>query len=468
MAQWRREGQAVTAAGRRFLPLIAYMGGPFGVQAFDLAAEVAFDHERFDETAHGGRLGLLVDRHINPHTELPRGIFVTRETPAEDERREGPYLSLAVRPVRSDVDPPGGELHDPLRSEGPHAREWDFLAEHAERALDAAGLNSGAEDCEKVHAFAEYAMRYKVSPTYGSFHPVDVLLHSSYCTGAANVCAALCHVSGILTRHCCISNHTMTEAFVGGRWQFVDNHADGARFVPGADYVDVTLWPDRQADFSEAQRGYLSHRRAWARSPWHYSGMLRWHWAWGDGKGRGVRTSLMDGYGVSVPCDPHHASALYPERESYPIPTWQTTPRLKLTEKGAWLRVNLRLRPGESLLKTYYAGPADDNPVAAAHVDWWFAEMLAFEDVVMNLDDARQIAPSDALPASGGVTRLRFVLPPQLASEPGLHRLVLTNRSGETLAPVAYPTPLVTPPAVATEGALAVHPQSLAREPTIV
>ena len=366
-----------------------------------------------------------------------------------------------------DGDPVGGELYDADAEESPHAREWDFLKQHAQQALDEGGVSDAAPDSEKVHALAEYAMRVKKSPTYQSFHPVDVLLHSSYCSGTANVFAALANVEGIPARQCCISNHSMVEVLVDGRWQFVDNHANGARFVPGSDYVDVTLEPDSYAQFSEVQKGYLRDRRTWARSPWHYSGMLAWHWAWGDGRGRAVRTFIMDGYGVSVPCDPHHARALYPGRDRHPFPMWYGVPEITLTEKASWVRVELRVRPGESIVKSFYAGPSDDNPVTRARVDWWFRGDVAPGDVVLGLADGTSIQAAGVVPGTGDVTKLRLELPVESVAAPGMHDLVLTNRTKRTLAAVVYPTPLVTPPAVGTRGALTIYAQATAVEPTI-
>ncbi len=450
-----------------FLPLVTYLGGPFDRQPLDVAAEVIVTHERLDESVRGGDLGLLVDRHVNPQTRLPRGVLVTRETPGEDVRRHGPYLSLAVQRPDPEGEPVGGEMYDPNAQEPPHAREWDFLLEHAEKALAEAGVGANAPDAEKVGAFARYGLKFKTGPTYASFHPVDVLLHSSYCTGAANVQATLANVHGIPARHCCISNHTMTEVYVDGRWQFVDNHVHTEPFVPGSDYVDVTLNCDSYEEFSDRQRRYLSHRRCWARSPWHYSGMLYWHWAWGMGKDRGIRTDVMDGYGIGVPCDPHHAAALYPERDSYPFPAWDGKPELTLTEKASWLRVNILFGAGERLRKVFYVGPCEDNPLTSARVEWWFRGEVETGEVVLDCA-GRTIEPSGLADGTGTVTKVCFELPKDALAEPGLHALVLTNRSDRQLNAVAYPTPLLDPPAVVTQGAARIRPQSLTSEPIVI
>ena len=140
MNGWREEGRVVEVADRQFRPLVQYMGSTFGVQAFDVAAEVRVEHDHLDDRAGEGGSGLLVDRHVDPDTELPLGCFVDRETPGEDIRRDAPYLSLAVRPEDPTGRPHGGELYDPDARETPHAREWDFLCEHAAAALEEFGV----------------------------------------------------------------------------------------------------------------------------------------------------------------------------------------------------------------------------------------------------------------------------------------------------------------------------------------
>jgi len=461
------ENRTRTAFGTEFHPVVRYLGGPFGLQKLAPAAEVILTHAHMDERIRGGELGLLIDRHVNPDTALPDGIPITRDCPGEDARRDGAYLSLAVRPPDPSCAPTGGELYDPEAADPPHAREWDFLVEHAAAALADAGVADDASDADKVAAFGDYAMRVKTPPVYGSFHPVDVLLHGSYCTGAANVQCALAVVSGIPARTIAISNHTMVEFFVEGRWRFCDNHVDAARYMHDVDYAEVTLNYDRYAQLTETQRSYISPRRTWARSPYHYSSVLQWHWAWGDGWGRGTRTDVMDGYGVSVPCDPHHAAALYPGRESYPFPAWGGTPEITLTEKGSWLRVNLRLADGGSLLKSFFVGPSEDNPVQAARVEWWFRGRVEAQDAVLLCGDGHEVSASAVVPGVGDVARLRFDLPCDLMSAPGMQDVVLVNRSRRTLSPVFYPTPLVEAPPAAADPDIRTHGSSLATEPIV-
>ncbi len=457
----------VSSWGFDFYPAVVWLGGGFGRQRFAPAAEVTLRHERHDDTCRGGELKLMVNRHVDPSTRLPRAVFVSRETPGEDVRRDGAYLSLAINPPAKDAEPVGGELYETGLQDAPHAREWDFLRREADRALEEAGVPRDAAVMDKLEAFAEYAMKFKHGPTYDSFHPVDVLLHSSYCTGAANIFFAFANIEGIPARSISIANHSMVEVWVDGRWHFVDNHAAGARLVPGADYVDVTIEPDNFGNFGPKQLQYLKRPIAWGRSPWHYSSMLNWHWAWGESHKRGMRTDVLDGFGISVPCDPCHAGALYPERDTYPFPLWTGAPELTLTEKASWIRAELRLPPGGALLKTFYAGSSEDNPVTAARVDWWFKGEIGPSGAALHLPGAGYtINAPEVVPGRGGVNKLRFELPPEVFAEPGHRTLVLENRTERHLRSVVYPTPLENPIYVSTEADPDVDPRTLSIEPS--
>jgi hypothetical protein len=458
---------AKAAFGREYHPLRAWLGGAFGRQNMAAAAEVVLTHDHPDDMIRGGKLGVMIDRHVDPNTELPFGVFVTRDTPSEEVRREGPYISLAMQPPAEDEEPRGGELYDAESTETAHAREWDFLKEHAAKALAGAGLSESASELEKVAAFGEYSMQFKHPPTYDSFHPVDVLLHSSYCTGAANIQFALASVSGIQARSLSIANHSMIEFFIDGRWRFCDNNADGTRFMPDVDYVGVTLRSDSIESLSPSQRKYLGSQVALARSPWHYSSGLRWHWAWGQGRGRGIRTDIMDGYGVCVPFDPHHARALYPTRKDFPFPLWGGGTEITLTEKASWLRVNLALRPGESLRKGFYTSACEDNPVTAARVEWWFRGEVAATDAVL-LFGEQELPAASCVPGSEGVTKLRFDLPTDTVAGEGNREIALLNCSDRTLSPVLYPTPLVSSQPLVSRAEMRPQVTTLVGEPITI
>jgi hypothetical protein len=463
----RIESKNVSVDGSTFHSCQPDLGGPFGRVTLDTAAEVTVTHARHDDTVRNGELKLLVDRHVNPDTRLPAKVCVTRDTPGEDERADGAFVSLAARAPDEHAPPRGGEIYDPHSKLSKHAQEWDFLKEHVQKALSGAGLSSNCTDREKVNAFSDYAVKFKAGPLYDSFHPVDVLLHASYCTGAANVVFALCNVVGLPCRSISIANHSMVEVLCDGRWHFVDNHVDGPRFIADHDYVDVTLNVDKMTGFTERQRGYLAPAVCWRRSPWHFSGMLNWHWAWGECKLRGKRTDLTDGYGIGVPCDPQHARALYPERKRYPFPLWNGKPELTLTEKTSWLRLDLRLKPGERLLKQFYVGECRDNPVTAAHVDWWFRGTPGSSDAVLR-SGGKVIEHPQVLPGHNGVSMLRFALPLDIFQTPGHHSLVLENRSSQTLRAIGAPTPVTSIPAISTQQQDLVDTASLAFEPIVV
>ncbi len=440
--------------GRQFYCCRSRLNEAFGLQNLAVACEVIVRHERVDDRCRKGQLPLLLNRHVDRQRKLPCGIFVTRESPGEDVAREAPYLSLAIRPPEHGGDPAGGEL---FRAEGVdslHREEWEFLQEHVARALALAGVRDEASETDKARALADYAAQSEGALVYPSFHPVDVLLHSSYCSGLANLFFALANVSGLVCRSIHIANHSVVEVLIKGKWHFVDNHRAGGplgRFVEGRDYVDVTLRVDECPFSFDTQIGYLKSPLAWRRSPYHYSSMLQWHWAWGEGFGnRGGRSDVNDGYGVSVPCDPCHASALYPGREIFPFPLWAGVPELTLTEKASWIRVDLPLPPSAALLKNVYFSASEDNPIISGRLEWWFSGEVTKNEVVMQWDGSEKTESPDRIEyGSDGVAKAVFVLPPE-AAIPGRRNFVLQNISSRILRAVAYPTPLLEPDPVAT------------------
>ena len=444
-----------TILGRQFYYCRSRLNEAFGLQNLAVACEVIVRHERVDDRCRKGQLPLLLNRHVDRQRKLPCGIFVTRESPGEDVGREAPFLSLAIRPPEPGGEPAGGEL---FRAEGVdslHREEWEFLQEHVVRALALAGVRDEAVETDKVRALADYAAQSEDTLVYPSFHPVDVLLHSSYCSGLANLFFALANVSGLVCRSINIANHSVVEVLIKGQWHFVDNHRTGGplgRFVEGRDYVDVTLRVDECGFSFDTQISYLKSPLAWRRSPYHYSSMLQWHWAWGesDSGNRGGRLDVKDGYGVSVPCDPCHASALYPDREVFPFPLWAGVPELTLTEKASWICVDLPLPSGGALLKNVYFGPSEDNPIISARIEWWFSGEVANEEVVMQWEGSGKSESPDRIEHGfDGVSKAVFALPNK-AVIPGRRNFILQNVSSRTLRAVAYPTPLLDPDPVTT------------------
>ncbi|NRA36901.1 MAG: hypothetical protein HRU15_02070, partial [Planctomycetes bacterium] len=293
-----------------------------------LCAEIFIQHERFDAPATiKNAAGIMVDRHIWRERRIKSFVSPDRNYPGEDEAPEGAHISLASQ-QRGD-DGLGGELYEEKIEQGPandqsltaHQREWDYLERHVEAAYKAypqqanSWPNEELSDWQKVEALARYAMLWKMktADVYCSFHPVDVLFHSSYCTGSACVLQALAMVAGFQTRFIAISYHSTIEILVNGRWIWADNIWSNGGVTPMQyNYAVMTADPYVQANLNDRQKEIYDAHTARYRAPYQYSGSMYWHFMSGEDKGRGVRDDISDGFGVSVPYDPSCAAALYP------------------------------------------------------------------------------------------------------------------------------------------------------------
>jgi hypothetical protein len=162
-----------------------------------------------------------------------------------------------------------------------------------------------------------------------------------------------------------------------------------------------------------------------------------------------MRSDVTDGFGVTVPCDPHHAYALYPGRKEYPFPLWNGKPELTLTEKCSWIRAAFNLPPGESLLKQVFIEKCDDNPVKRCTAEWWFLSPIEEGDVRMMVDGGEPLVLRE-VKTGKGIFKALFEIPEQVYSEGGEIDLILENCSGNNLTAVAYPTPLVNPEPIST------------------
>ena len=466
-----------TGAGSRKTP----------VEKLSLAAEVFVEHERFDEPwSVPTDAGLMVNRHVWPKRRMNPPKMIGRGSPGEDEDARGAYLSLASEKRGSDGY--GGELPPAGRKDrrSRHAREWDYLAGHVERAyqqyLSARGqemasiafwstknlpLDAPMSEWDKACALARYALRWKMRQRviHVGFHPVDVINHGSYCTGAACVLHALAMVAGMESRFIAITNHSMIELCVDGRWVWADNHANPGAMTPAAhNYAEVTADPSAIPYLLPAQRDYLSNRAARYRSPYHYAGRYYWHFCWGESRGRGVRTDVHDGYGLSVPYDPSTAAALYPGmvRHVFRVPKgWPAA--VNLTEKGALVRAEVPIGRARSLRKRFYVGESVDNPVRGGTVKVWLAGRSSVRSVQCTLDGTPLGAARKGMHL--GQPTADFTVPADLLT-PGTHDLVFTSTSAATTF-VLYPDP-VTPYVKPVGGrALTVPDSAFRKEPVI-
>ena len=433
-------------------------------ERLSLAAEVFITHDHFDETSSlPCDAGLMVDRHIWPGRYIKPPRMIGRDSKGEDETPAGAFLSLASAP-RGD-DGLGGEL--PAEGDkdrrSRHQREWDFLAGHVEKAfqiyrarrvLQQSALvpseparKSPADslsEWDRFSALAQYALQWKLreESVYPSFHPVDVLFHSSYCTGAANVLHALAMVAGFESRFIALTYHSMVEVRVDGRWVWADNYTVPGALTPGAhSYAEVTADPNAIPYLTKEQRADLGTRTATYRSPYHYAGRYYWHFCWGDKTGRAARDDIADGYGLTVAYDPSTALALYPEsrRHVFHVPrSWPAA--VNLCEKGAFVRAGVPLAPGGVFRKRFYIGPSLDNPVTGGKVKLWVGRPGEGRGVECVLD-------GKPLACTGEGRRFKqptveYTIPAGLLS-PGIHELQFRCPSGS--APLIFYPDIVQP-----------------------
>ncbi|MBI5725152.1 MAG: hypothetical protein HZA50_14425 [Planctomycetes bacterium] len=404
-----------------------------------LAAEIFILHDHIDEPSPlGWAAGLMVNRHVWPGRTIECPPMIGRDAKGEDETPTGAYISLASRPKGDDGL--GGEL----LPEGPddrrtaHQREWDFLQQHVQWAYATyrgRHINprppTGLSEWQKVEALAQYAIQWKMrtADTYASFHPVDVMMHSSHCTGAANVLLALAMVAGFESRFIAISNHSMVEIRVNDNWIWADNiWADGSVTPTCRTYAEITENPFAIACLSGKQREFCNGRVTRYRSPYHYGGRFYWHFCWGDGKGRGSRTDIADGYGLSVPYDPATAAALYPESRRHAFHVMAGWPAaVNVSEQGALVRARLDLPASQAARKCFHITASPDNPVGGGRVKLPLAAEADQSQAACAIDG------TPLKPAGRGVRfknpALDFDIPAGLLA-PGRHELIVTTQKG--------------------------------------
>lgn len=122
------------------------------------------------------------------------------------------------------------------RTIGDPDREWEAVVAHRDRYLAAAGLTleSPAADIARclAESFAGYS-HFKDKPLCTTFpgdaraleHPVEGLLHQSFCIGCAEAFATLADCAGLAARVLSMGGHVVAEVRVDGRWHLVDSIA---------------------------------------------------------------------------------------------------------------------------------------------------------------------------------------------------------------------------------------------------
>ncbi len=415
-------------------------------EQMSLAAEIFIEHDHFDEdTSVQHADGILLNRHVWKQRQLIPPTAIPADALGEDCCDLGPHISLAAQ-AQAD-DGLGGELYFDDGSSA-HQREYEFLQGHVAQAYHAYQLQysswpqANLNDWQKVEALARYATRWKMrtAQVYASFHPVDVLFHSSYCTGAANILQALAMVAGFETRFIAISNHSTIEINVNGRWIWADNIVANGGVTPNTfNYAEMTGDPLAVPSFTDMQRDFYNSATARYRSPYSLSARYYWHFMSGEAKGRGQRDDISDGYGLSVPYDPSCAAGLYPELKQHRFfanKGWG--PCVNIAEKGSLIRAQFSLEPGARLRKIFYISTCDDNPIKRGIVKIRLAASCDPTQLNCTVD-------GHTLQVSGIGTRfqepcLECIIDASLL-RPGEHELVI-SAVGAPVQCILYPDPI--------------------------
>jgi hypothetical protein len=369
--------------------------------------EIVLTHAQADARSPGefGRTW-FVNRHVRPDVAFDWRPRVTRDTPGMDEDPIGCHVSAAAQAPRDAAlvatdrfaagYPPesrtGGELYRAGDGRSAHQRDWDYLAEAVQRTYAAAGLSSASPAAERIAALVELHNAHCRQPVYPSRHPVDTLLHSSYCTGVANLLATLAMIDGMPARVINTAVHSMVEIWDGTRWVFIDNTSE-ERFrelaAPPAtrapqifprNFLHMQLEPAAPdgTTLSPAHVYRFAADQPW-REPWLNTATRDWRFP--HARHGLVRPAQPHTLGVGLYALPaaDNVRAIYPEWTEPLLPA-RPGPgpgaELCLTPRQGWIETLVRLDRGMGVRKSFYVGRLDDgaNPVTAARADLHLAD----------------------------------------------------------------------------------------------
>ncbi len=366
------------------------------------AVEIEVTHSRFDAPSwHPCCHGTFIDRHVVPGSRLVDLPVFGRDYPGCDAIGDGASVSLASGP-RTDGAGQGGELYQEQDGRTRFQRDWDFLAFHAERALEryrshALPLVSGESylraeseltEWRKAEALALYARNWKTRiPKLGeSNHPVDTLLYSYHCAGAAEVLFALATVVGLEARRITVSHHSMVEILVGDAWVWCDNIVSGTPILP-ASYRDVLERLSQWPSLSRKQIDMFSGKEPFYRCPFEMDQRLSWRSGGFSGQGRG-EGDVREGIGLSLAYNPATATALYNHAAEHRFPglARDGSPSLILKEKQGWIHCDALLAGEEALRSRYFLSACEDNPVRSAELRVWLAPGFEPDSLSVEVD----------------------------------------------------------------------------------
>jgi len=327
-------------------------------------------HRKADETNIADR-GLLINRHINPKSRFARTALVKRDSTGRDEAVDGVAVSIESMP--------GGQVYEEGDGRTAHQRDWDFLVRTRDRIWAQSGIKKSDPTLKKLQALAQYVReRQFLSHWSYSVHPVDYLLHATYCTGRANAMMGLASTMGLHVRSLNHAHHSMCEVLVDGKWYFIENASGRPFTVARGNFMELTARPDQVRPYGEGRitDGYarldVSGEDLVKIGPMYVLSADQWRMNWCGG-GLCIPTMfqcLENGYGLAVCLDGNTAHALYPEAETYYLKESPTTGMFMVAGKYGWWHSRLKLRPGQAVRRKVYLGELDDedNPVARVEV----------------------------------------------------------------------------------------------------
>jgi len=149
---------------------------------------------------------------------------------------------------------------------GQAERDWDVLVEHRDRYLGDAGLDLTSPPEAIARRFADsfkYASYFKDKPTCTTFaedprelcHPIEGLLHKSWCNGVTKAFCALADSAGLSARMIGLGGHIASEVLIDGRWRYVENSCRHERnpeleaFFP-VGFLELSLNPDAWSELA--------------------------------------------------------------------------------------------------------------------------------------------------------------------------------------------------------------------------
>lgn len=372
--------------------------------------EIVLTHQRPDDCTGGEySRAYFHGRHVRPDVGFNWKSEITRDSVGMDEDPRGCHVSGASVPPGTGGDPSEdgfahlwsaedmkeGQRYNPEDGKTAHQRDWDILAEAVDQAYAKVGVTRDSSALDRIQALVELHNEHR-GKVYPSCHPVDTLLYSSFCVGAANLFAALCMVGGFPVRTLNNAIHSMAEVWDGNRWLFVDNltseQLTGLAAKPGRNaeslllhnYLETMAGKAMCADGSPLN---LDHAKRYTESQPYFEPFINAgtkDWRFNHGR-MGVSPKISPkqaGVGLfALPC-PDNIRAIYPEWDE-PLLFAKSgyECELSLTPRQGWLETVVRVDRQMGLCKHFYVGELGDgsNPVTAVRADLHLSDSIGSE-----------------------------------------------------------------------------------------